>query len=457
MVLPPQIENASAEALFRYQVVSHVVASMRGGMRRAIAVFTAAARSWLRVDGELRRVGRRTIYRWLAAYETGGLAALEPARRERARSSVLPDKLMCFVTAQKQQDVAASIPEILRRARELGIVGAATRIDRSTVYRAAKRAEITVARRKGPTERDTRRFAYPHRLDCVLCDGKYFRAGVERKKRVALFFLDDATRYGLHVVVGTSESATLFLRGFYEMVCHHGIMQIAYMDHGPGFIASASFEVVANLGGLLIHGEGAYPEGHGKIERFNRTAKAQILRGLDRRPDVDPGCRALELRLLHYLRQRYNHTPHESLGQDTPHDRFFADEKPLSFPENDDDLRGRFVVYLDRTSSKDHIVSIYGIAYEVPRGLADQKLTIHHRLLPDTYAVRTDGKLVDLHPVDLAANARSRRGRHAGNTDHDDEAGLLPKSAADMAFERDFRPVVTADGGLSDTETKGDS
>ncbi len=455
MILPPRIENASAEALFRYQVVSHVVASMRGGMPRADAVRAARARNWLRFDGALRAVKTRTVYRWLGAYETGGLGALEPARRNRAPSSAVPDKLLRFVAAQKQQDVAASIPEILRRARELGVVGSHDRIDRSTVYRTAKRADIVVARRKGPTERDTRRFAYPHRLDCVLCDGKHFRAGVQRAKRVALFFLDDATRYGLHVVVGTSESARLFLRGLYEMVRHHGLMQIVFMDHGPGFIAADSFEVVANLEALLIHGETAYPEGHGKIERFNRTAKAQLLRGLDRRADVAPDCRALELRLSHYLRQVYNHTPHESLGGATPHDRFLGDPKPLSFPESDDDLRGRFVVHLQRKSSKDHIVSIDGIAYEVPRGLANQSLTIHHRLLPGTYAVPAGGKLVDLHPVDLVANAHSRRGRRAVAAA--DVAGPLPKSAADLAFERDFRPVVDADGGLSDPETQGDS
>jgi len=455
MVLPPRIENISVEALFRFQVVSHVVASMRSGIRRANAVRAAAAQSWLQLSGGLRAVGKRTIYRWLAAYETGGLVALEPTPRKRIESSVVPDKLMRFVAAQKRQDVVASIPEILRRARQLGIVDANTPFDRSTVYRAAKRADISVVRRKGPTERDTRRFAYAHRLDCVLCDGKHFRAGVQRAKRVALFFLDDATRYGLHVVVGTSESASLFLRGLYEMVCHHGLMQIVYMDHGPGFIADASFEVIGNLGGLLIHGESSYPEGHGKIERFNRTAKAQLLRGLDRRPDVDSSCPALELRRSHYLRQCYNPMPHESLGQDTPHERFFADEKPLSFPESDDDLRGRFVIHLERTSSKDPIVSIDGIAYEVPRGLADQKLVIHHRLLPNSYAVRADGKLVDLHPVDLVANARDRRGRHASAADDSD--GPLPKSAADLAFEHDFRPVVTADGGLSDPATQGES
>jgi len=451
MVLPPRFESASAEAVFRYQVVADVAASVRTGEKLLEAVRAAAGRSWLGLDGKLRRVGKRTIYRWLAAFEAGGLAALEPAQRARSAGAiVLPDPLMRFIAEQKRLDVSASLPELIRRARELAIIGPHVRIDRSTVYRTAQRMDIPVARRKGPRERDARRFAFPHRMDCVLCDGKHFRAGVTRAKRVALFFLDDATRFGLHVVVGTSESAELFLRGLYEVVRRYGLMQIVFLDQGPGFIATESFEVVGKLGGLLIHGEKAYPEGHGKIERFNQTANAQSLRGLDRRPDVDAACAALELRLGHYMGERYNHTPHESLDADTPFARFTADGKPLSFPDSDEDLRRRFVVHLERTASKDHIVSIDGIHYEVPRGLADRRLTIHHRLLDHTFAVVAGGQLVDLAPVDLSANARTRRARE--DVGSDPPGHPLPRSAADLAFDRDFRPIVGPDGGFSDPD-----
>lgn len=452
MVLPPSTSHASSEALFRYQVVSHVLASVQGGSKQAEAVREAAGRPWLTLEGRLRTVGKRTVYRWLGAYQSGGLAALEPSRRGRRKASqALPPRLVEFVSTQKESDPAVSIPEILRRARQLGIVGAEERIDRSTVYRAARRLELPVRRQKTPAERDARRFAYPHRLDCVLCDGKHFRAGAERRRRVALFFLDDATRYGLHVVVGTSESASLFLRGLYEVVKKYGLMSIVYLDRGPGFIAADSFEVVAHLGALFIRGERAYPEGHGKIERFNQSARDQVLRGLDRRPDVDPDCGALELRLGHYLLESYAHTPHEALELKTPFECFQDDPKPLSFPEGEEDLRRRFIVHFERTVSKDHIVSIDGIDYEVPRGLAERRVTVHHQLLDGTHAVLSGGALKELSPVDLTANARSPRARR--QREEREVARPLPKSAADLAFDRDFAPVVEKDGGLSDHES----
>ena len=55
------------------------------------------------------------------------------------------------------------------------------------------------------------------------------------------------------------------------------------------------------LGALLIHGTTRYPQGHGAIERFHRTAYDQVLRSLDGAADVDPACAALTLRLRHFL------------------------------------------------------------------------------------------------------------------------------------------------------------
>ena len=76
------------------------------------------------------------------------------------------------------------------RASATGRITSDERIDRTTVWRALKRLGVPTRRVRSPKVRDCRRFAYPHRLDMVLCDGKHFRAGVGRRKRVALLFLD---------------------------------------------------------------------------------------------------------------------------------------------------------------------------------------------------------------------------------------------------------------------------
>ena len=62
-------------------------------------------------------------------------------------------------------------------------------------------------------------------------------------------------------------------------------------------------------------------------------------------------------------------------------------------------------------------------------------------------------ELVRLHPVDLHGNATDRRGSATNETDTGvDDHKPPPKTAATLAYERDFGPIVSPDGGFSDPE-----
>lgn len=443
--------GASTEAMFRYLVVSQLLSCIQGGKTQGEAVRAVANRVHASFDGTLRRVSERSLYRWLTLFREQGLAGLETTPRAPAQSSlVIPEPLVTFAAMQKEQDPRVSIPEILKRAEEVGMVKPDLSVDRTTLYRVLKRAGIPVDRRKQVARKEGLRFAYAHRMQMLLCDGKHFRAGATRAKRVALFFLDDATRYGLDVIVGTSENALLFLLGLHATLRHYGFFAILYIDRGPGFAASDTILIVAKLDALLIHGTRAYPQGHGKIERFNQTALSRVLRGLDHRPDVDPDCEALTLRLRHWLKNRYNHTAHESLRMQTPHERFHNDSAPLRFPKNEQDLENRFVLYLERRVSQDHIVSVDAVPYEMPRGYAGAKVKLHRRVLTSTIHFMHEQRLIELHPVDLLRNATTPRwaASQLPELEHP-----LPPSAADMHFSREFQPIVGPDGGFPPAKT----
>ncbi len=445
----------SPEALFRYQVVSLVQSKLVGGAELVGAVEEAAELEHPLLTGAgTRKVSARSIYRWLEAFNDQGIAGLENRARQAGGeiSSVLPTRFIQFAVKEKLADPRVSIPEIIRRTRQHGILKPQDLIDRTTVYRTLKKLGVSVAHRRKQGDRDSRRFAYAHRMDMVLSDGKHFRAGAARPRRVAMFFLDDATRFPLHAVVGTSESAELFQRGAYEMILKYGLPSAVYVDRGSGFIAEDTIQVFVNLGRSLIHGEKAYPQGRGKLERFHRTATADLLRGFDGRADVDPDPTALELRLLHYLQGQYSHRPHESLRGATPYERFHTDPKPLRFPEDREALRNQFEVYLERRVSSDHVVQVDSVPYEMPRGYQGLKVILHRRLLDGgRIFFPHQGRFIELHPVDLEANARARRAKR-GPVEQAEPP--LPKSAADLAYERDFGPVVDPDGGFSHPDPK---
>ena len=438
--------------MFRYSVFSQVEAMVLGGEPVGRAVRVVARREHVDLAGQPAHVTVRTLQRWRAAWLEGGLPALQPKGRGRTQTSeALPDDLIAFVLDEKKRDPRASSPQLISRARLRGVIREDLPVDRTTVWRLCVRTGLPTRMGVDKREADTRRWRYPHRMQCVLCDGKHFRAGPNRAKRVALFFLDDATRYGLDVIVGTSESTDLFLRGLYGLVQRHGLMDLVYVDRGAGFRSDDTVAVIVQgLQAWHIHGRGRYPQGHGAIERFNRTAQADVLRSLPGAIDVDADCAALTLRLRHYLEDDYNSRPHETLELDTPRQRWEAG-RPLRFPDDDADLRRRFLVREQRLVSADHVIQYGGELWEAPRGLAKQRVEVVRHVLDGHLHVQHRGELVRLHLVDVHANATDRRGYPGDNKPLESEG--LSQTAATIAFKRDFGPVVGRDGGFSDPES----
>jgi hypothetical protein len=226
-------------------------------------------------------------------------------------------------------------------------------------------------------------------------------------------------------------------------------MDLVYVDRGSGFISADTKTVVTHgLRSWLLHGKKKYPQGRGAVERFNRTAKDQVLRGLDGALEVDPDCAALTLRLQHFC-DRYNDQPHEGLGGDTPRQRWESG-RPLRFPEDEADLYRRFVAREFRTVSDDHVIKYGGAQWEAPRGTSGDKVEVIRHVLDGRLFVVHHGHVVQLHQVDLAANAQQRRGYPNDVRPLDGEG--VPTTAAALAFARDMAPIVGPDGGFTDEE-----
>jgi putative transposase len=444
---PASFQLPSPDELLRCQVIAELRSKLDRGMSLEDAVAEIAARMHFIIQtAEASSVTARSVYRWWSKFRAESWPGLRTGRSQTPRSyPALPAKLLDFLCAEKKLDRYASVPELLRRARELEIIGSDETFDRVTVWRACKRLGLALRRVPGKREIDSRRFAYPHRMQMVLADGKHFRAGSRRTKRVVLFFLDDASRKGLTCIVGTAESTQLFLRGLYKVICKYGLMDSLFLDRGPGFKSDDTFSACVSLDINLILGTAAYPEGHGKIERFNQTAVSAVLRGLCA-ADVDDDCGALELRLEHFLDHQYNLRPHESLDQRTPNAHWDLDTRALRFPESEQTLRDKLVVTEVRKVSKDNVIPVDGVAYEVPRGHAETSINVRRNLLSGELFVLHDNRLVQIHPVDLAVNAISRRAKPGAPLPDDDEG--TPRTAASIAFARAHGPVVGPDGGF---------
>lgn len=440
--------NPEKKSLTRYAVISCVLANVAKGMSLRAAIAEVTKLSFETLSGDELVPKKRSIYRWIAAYKRGGLDSLrDESRISKDPSRVLDGEFLSFLRREKTADPAASIPDIIRRAEITG-VAPPRRLSRSTVWRATCKMGLPIFAGKAPKRSDQRRFAHRHRMRMVLCDGKHFRAGITRARRVVLFFLDDATRKVLGAKVGTAESSGLFLKGLIKILKRFGTMVVVYLDHGSGFVAGDVATVCARLKIALIHGKVRYPEGHGKIERFNQTALKDLLRSFDGDPSIDPSCEALELRCEHYLMELYNKRPHESLDQMTPNDKWDQDPLELDIPKDFDEIVRHFDIGKNRRVSGDNIVSVGKTNYEMPRGYAGRVVMIYKHLLEGTISVMNEGRMMRLFPVDLAANAASRRTTESKA--EDSPTPRVIKTAARLLFDKDHGSIVGPDGSFED-------
>lgn len=435
-------------SVVRYAAVSLVMAKVAGGIPLREAIDSVVKSRILGIDGRLKRISPRTLYRWVRAFQAQGLRGLKPKSRVmNAASRALSSDFIQYLATEKKKDPDASLPEIIRRA---GLDGVITQpVSRVSAWRAARRLNLPIFADKGPAVKDMRRFAYPNRMQMMLTDGKHFRAGVTRKRRVVMAFLDDATRFGFCAVVGSSEHTTLFLRGLWLCICRWGLFSALYVDNGSAFCADETTVICARLNIFLIKGTAGYPEGHGKIERFNQTIKQDLLRTFDGSPEIDTAETALELRVDHYLKNIYNRRRHESLNMDTPEERFLKDPIPLRVAHDLDALRAHFTLRVSRRISRDNIASIDSVLYEMPKGHAGQRVDCFRHLLDGTVSVIVDNRHVNLSPVDTTLNALSHRARRSTE---EDPNPMPARSAATRAFLRDHQPIVGKSGDYQDRE-----
>lgn len=438
-----------SETLFRLRIVSAVDALIAQGHGAKDAVRLVAAKSDA-LGPDVHPVSPRTVERWRRAWRDQGAAGLQRESREAKEASrVLSATLLDTIRDLREEDPGASVPELIERARVAGALGPESPIDRTTVWRAMQRMQLDTTRsRKSPP--DTRRFAYRERMQMVMADFKHFRAGSTRCKRLAVYLLDDATRFGLDVLVTTGgEDLVTVLHAVAQTMRRWGRFGVLYVDRGPGFRAEELAQVLSRLNIGLVLGTAGYPEGRGKIEAFNRGVKARLLRGLTA-DGVDPDPASLTLRLRHDLHEIYNHRAHAGLGGDSPASRW-QDGRPLQ-PISEPALRDAFVVHEKRTVSADHVVSVDGVWYEMPLGFARKTVQIERHLLDDNSLHHPDwhGQLVRLAPVDVHANAVVRRAKQLpeATEDTEDTETAVP-TAAMRRYAQQLGPITAADGGYS--------
>jgi len=423
------IDSRHEVALFRYGLIADLVHLPPGtkGLYRRLEEKSYKDYS---IPGTTRtHVAAETLRDWLKRYRKGGFDALMPKPRiDRGQSRTLPPEVVERLLSIKQANPKLSVKLVIQAARACAEVSEQLPLPPSTVHRLLACHGLMQKPIDAPSDQDRRRFAFARAGQLWMSDvmhGPSVTVGDRiRRKTYLIAFLDDATRVVPYAAFALSENTQTFLPILKQAILRRGFCERLYVDNGANYRSHHLALVCAKLGIALIHARPYRPQGKGKIERFFRTLRAQLLTHLA--PEDTQSLEALNRRLHVWLQSEYHHSPHRGLEGQTPLERWAQTAQEVRFPETGLDLDELFLFETTRKVQKDRTVSLNGTLYEVDAALVGERITLRYDPAAPTsrpIQVWHDNRQIQLaRPVDLYANCFVKRHRPSATPDPDTPA-----------------------------------
>jgi transposase InsO family protein len=300
-------------------------------MSKARLVITALFTDGQSVSQVATRYGvhRSWVYRLKARYDAEGEAAFSPrSRRPRTTANATPDSVVQLVLALRAELSSAGLDAGADTIRWHLQHHHQLTLSRATTHRILVRAAVvTPAPRKRPRSSYTR-FEADHPNETWQSDFTHYRLtrpdGHPGADIEIITWLDDHSRYALHVSAHPRITATIVLDTFTAAAAAHGHPASTLTDNGMVYTVRLAggrggrtkLEVeLRRLGITQKNSRPNHPTTCGKVERFQQTLK-KWLRAQPHQPTT-----LTELQtLLEQFTDEYNHRrPHRSLThQATP-------------------------------------------------------------------------------------------------------------------------------------------
>ena len=358
-------------------------------------------------DGRTVRYSPETLRKWLYRYRHGGLPALSDASRSTlGRHDAVPEELAERLFALRTEHPRWTLSRILARLieeRRWNMVNPS----RATLYRFAHSRNLQRDPHLAPLPAQ----AFAYQLFGQLWSADFLHGpkikikGVKRKTYLHAI-IDDATRYIVRSHFFLAEDTEVMIKELMAAITTHGKPLRFYTDNGACYASHHLKFACANLGSHLAHTPPGKPRGRGKIERFFRTVREQILDG---DTPVAHTLDGLNKAYAQWLGQ-YHNAVHSSLGISPLACRLSRQSACTTIPEtiNIEQLfriKRRCRVYLNNT------IRLKKRSYELIDALPGQRVEVW--FMPwDLTQVWYGPEIKPAKPVDLQRNAcRQRRER----------------------------------------------
>lgn len=295
-----------------------VLAVLEGGMSKS-----EAARRY--------GVSRQWVHELLRRHSQEGEAGLA-ARSRRPRTSphatapLVRDRILALRTELTQKGLDAGAETLAAHLQREGIPAPAA----TTIHRILRAAGAVVPEPRKRPRSSLHRFEANQPNETWQSDFTHW-ALADGTDTEILNFLDDHSRYLLHIRAHRRVTGPDVVEAFLETASTHGLPASTLTDNGMVFTTRLSggrggrnaFEtLIASLGITQKNGRPGHPQTQGKIERFHQTLK-KWLRGQPTAPTLE----ALNDQLETFHQIYNNERPHRALRRRTPAEAYTATPK----------------------------------------------------------------------------------------------------------------------------------
>ena len=314
------------EACWRFEQISPLLDPRLTSAERH-QMIRAMARVCVRWPGGREApVPKRTLYRWLRAYQKDPrVESLLRAPRPRAEPSAIRPEWVPYALAQLEEEPRRSLFILGLRLQQRFQL--AQPPSRSSLHRAllGQPRYQALRRRAQGDVRLRRRFQAAHAHDIWHADAKAvftvrFTDGTRHTLRI-LSILDAATRFVLAARVVASESLAAAVATFRRAAARWGLPEKFYADRGSAYDSDAFRKGLAVLGIHRINTRPRNAPAHGKIEAYHRQLQRWFIAELAHQPIRD--LAHLQELLDAFLDRIYHEHVHRELKQ--PPRAAFAD------------------------------------------------------------------------------------------------------------------------------------
>lgn len=272
-------------------------------------------------------VSRQAVYSWKRRYESEGMAGLmEKSRRPHRSPSRLDAEVEALVCELRRAHPRWGAR---RLSYELGLRAVDPVPSRVTVHRALVRNGL-VRPQEQRHKRKYRRWQREAPMQLWQLDlvGGVFLAGGRECKM--LTGIDDHSRFVVIATVVAVPSGRAVCEGFLAALRRYGIPSEVLTDNGKQFTgrftkprpAEVLFEKTCREHGITARlTKPRSPTTTGKVERFHRTLRRELLDEAGAFPDLAAAQAAIDAWVRSYNHER----PHQSLDMATPASRFRPD------------------------------------------------------------------------------------------------------------------------------------